>query len=292
MASAGRSFSGMRQSRRWGKLISDLFTYLIMLVAVLLIAVPFLWMFLTSFKAPDELFTIPPKWLPNEWRWSNFVAAWNNLPMARFYVNTFVVATTVMVLQLVNAALCAYVFVRIKFPGRDLLFLLFLGLMMFPAQVTIIPSYVILSRLKWLDTYWALIIPRMASVFGVFLLRQAFLGVPSELIDAAIIDGAGHLRLLFQVMMPLVRPVAVTLAVLSFTFQWNDYFWPLIMTNSMKMRTLPVGLVFMRAVESTYEGWSIIMAGTLLVLLPILLLFLAAQRYFVLSASRSGLHGV
>jgi sn-glycerol 3-phosphate transport system permease protein len=225
-------------------------------------------------------------------KWSNFLAAWRALPMARLYFNTAFVATAVMLLQLVNAALCAYVFARIKFFGSNLLFLAFLSVMMIPNQVTIIPAYVILSKLDWIDTYWALIIPQMSSVFAIFLYRQAFLGLPSELLDAAVIDGAGHVRLLFQVMLPLVRPVTATLAVLTFTWQWNEYFWPLIVTNSMKMRTLPVGLVFLRAQENLWGNWHVLMAGTLLVLAPILVLFFIAQRQFVLSATRSGLTGM
>ncbi len=270
----------------------DLLGHALMVLATLLVVMPLIWMVLTAFKSADELFILPPRWLPARPMWSNFGAAWRGLPMARFYFNTALVATSVMLLQLVNAALCAYVFVRIKFFGSNLLFLAFLSVMMIPPQVTIIPDYVILSKLQWIDTYWALIIPQMSSVFAVFLYRQAFLGLPDELLDAAVVDGAGHLRLLFRIMLPLVRPVTATLAVLTFTWQWNEYFWPLIMTNSMSMRTLPVGLVFLRAQENLWGNWHVLMAGSLLVLAPILVLFFIAQKQFVLSASRSGLTGM
>lgn len=263
-----------------------------MVLATLVVAMPLIWMILTAFKSADELFILPPRWLPATPTWSNFAEAWRALPMARLYFNTLLVATAVMLLQVVNAALCAYVFVRIKFFGSHLLFLAFLSVMMIPGQVTIIPAYVILSHLDWIDTYWALIIPHLASVFAIFLYRQAFLGIPRELLDAAVVDGAGHARLLFQIMLPLVRPVTATLAVLTFTWQWNEYFWPLIVTNSMTMRTLPVGLVFLRAQENLWGHWHVLMAGTLLVLAPILVLFFVAQRQFVLSATRSGLTGM
>ncbi len=279
-------------SRNWGKIAADVFTYAAVLFAVLSILIPALWMFSSALKGPDELYVVPMRWIPQKPQWSNFFAAWNALPFGRFLFNTVFVSTATAVLQLLNGALCAYVFARIPFPGRDLLFLLFLGLMMIPAQTIMIPAYVIMSRLKWINTYWALIIPHISSVFGIFMLRQAFLGIPNDLIDAGIMDGAGHLRLLFQLMLPLTKPQLVTLGLLAFTGQWNDYFWPLIMTDTMNMRTLPVGLAFLRLVEYDYEGWGIIMAGTLLVLLPILILFLLGQRYFVISASRSGLHGV
>jgi len=263
-----------------------------MALATLLIVMPLVWMVLTAFKSADELFLMPPRWLPAAPKWSNFMEAWRALPMARFYFNTALVATAVMLLQLVNGALCAYVFARIKFFGSNLLFLAFLSVMMIPNQVTIIPAYVVLSKLDWIDTYWALIIPHLSSVFAIFLYRQAFLGIPRELLDAAVVDGAGHVRLLFQIMLPLVRPVTATLAVLTFTWQWNEYFWPLIVTNSMRMRTLPVGLVFLRAQENLWGNWHVLMAGTLLVLAPILVLFLIAQKQFVLSAARSGLTGM
>jgi ABC-type glycerol-3-phosphate transport system permease component len=270
----------------------DLLGHALMALATLVVIMPLVWMLLTAFKSTDELFLLPPRWLPATPKWSNFMEAWRALPMARFYFNTALVATAVMLLQLVNAALCAYVFARIKFFGSNLLFLAFLSVMMIPNQVTIIPAYVILSKLDWIDTYWALIIPQMSSVFAIFLYRQAFLGIPRELLDAAVVDGAGHVRLLFQIMLPLVRPVTATLAVLTFTWQWNEYFWPLIVTNSMNMRTLPVGLVFLRAQENLWGNWHVLMAGTLLVLAPILVLFLIAQKQFVLSATRSGLTGM
>lgn len=273
--------------RRWAVL-----EHALMVLATLVIFMPIVWMILTALKSADELFLLPPRWLPASPKWSNFVEAWRALPMARFYFNTAFVATAVMLLQLVNAALCAYVFVRIKLFGGTLVFLAFLSVMMIPTQVTIIPAYVILSKLDWIDTYWALIVPHISSVFAIFLYRQAFLGIPRELFDAAVVDGAGHVRLLFQIMLPLVRPVTATLAVLTFTWQWNEYFWPLIVTNSMSMRTLPVGLVFLRAQENLWGNWHVLMAGTLLVLAPILVLFLIAQKQFVLSAARSGLTGM
>ena len=280
-----------RFRRSTGKRL-DLPGYGLMGLAGLLFVLPLVWMVLTALKSADELFRLPVRWLPATPKWSNFVEAWRALPMARFYFNTAFVATTVTLLQLVNAALCAYVFVRIKFLGSNLLFLAFLSVMMIPTQVTIIPAYVILSKLQWIDSYWALIVPHMSSVFAIFLYRQAFLGIPRELFDAAVVDGAGHVRLLFQIMLPLVRPVTATLAVLSFTWQWNEYFWPLIVTNSMSMRTLPVGLVFLRAQENLWGNWHVLMAGSLLVLAPILVLFFIAQKQFVLSATRSGLTGM
>ena len=280
-----------RPRRSTGKRL-DLPGYGLMGLAGLLFVLPLVWMVLTALKSADELFRLPVRWLPATPKWSNFVEAWRALPMARFYFNTAFVATTVTLLQLVNAALCAYVFVRIKFLGSNLLFLTFLSVMMIPTQVTIIPAYVILSKLQWIDSYWALIVPHMSSVFAIFLYRQAFLGIPRELFDAAVVDGAGHVRLLFQIMLPLVRPVTATLAVLSFTWQWNEYFWPLIVTNSMSMRTLPVGLVFLRAQENLWGNWHVLMAGSLLVLAPILVLFFIAQKQFVLSATRSGLTGM
>jgi ABC-type glycerol-3-phosphate transport system permease component len=267
---------------------------LVLLVVVIsvVIALPFAWMIVTSLK-PDlrEVYIYPPRWIPSTLAWWNYVIAWNSAPFERYLFNSVFVAGSVTALQIVNGCLCAYVFSRIPFPGRDALFLIFLAVLMIPSQVTVVPVYIILSRLDWLNTYWALILPFAATAFGTFLIRQSFLSVPDDLADAAVIDGASHLQILRHVMIPLSKPMIITFALLSFNWRWNDYFWVLIMTSSDYMRTLPVGIVAMRAGEEGGSNWHIMMAAAVIVIAPILALFILAQRYFIEGITRTGLKG-
>jgi multiple sugar transport system permease protein len=274
-------------------ILSRVLSYAFLGLTVVLVAAPFLWMLSTSLK-PNlaAVYQFPPQWIPSPPRFENYADAWRAAPFARYLANSLFVATTVMVFQLVNGSLAAYVFARLNIPFRDTIFLLFLAVLMIPSQVTVVPIYIIMTRLGWLDTYYALIVPFAATAFGTFLIRQSFLQVPSDLVDAAIIDGAGHFGILRNVMLPLSRPALITFALLSFNWRWNDYFWPLIMTNSTMMRTLPVGIVAMRAGAEGGTNWHILMAGTVIVLLPILALFIIAQRYFVQGIAHSGLKGV
>ncbi len=268
-------------------------SFVLLLIMSLIIALPFLWMISTSLK-PDvkAVLRLPPQWLPNPVTLSNYVTAWYAGRFSRYTFNSVVVSVTSVVLQVINGCLCAYVFARMRLPFKNVLFLLFLAVMMIPSQVTVVPIYIILARLNWLDTYKALIIPFAATAFGTFLIRQSFMAIPQDLVDAAIMDGATHLQILRHVLIPLSRPAIVTYSLLSFNWRWNSYFWVLIMTNSNEMRTLPVGIVFLREGAEGGSNWHILMAATVLVLLPVLALFVAAQRYFVEGVAHTGLKGV
>jgi len=272
--------------------IQPLVTTLAASAVALLMAIPFLWMLSTSLK-PDlqSVYQFPPQWIPDPPRIMNYVDAWRSAPFGQYAINSVFVSTVVMTVQVINGCLCAYVFSQIDFPGRTAVFVLFLAVLMIPAQVTVVPNYITLTQLNWLNTYLAITVPFVATAFGTFLIRQAFLTIPSELVDAAMIDGANHLQILQKVMIPLSRPMIITFALLSFNWRWNDYFWVLIMTNSDYMRTLPVGLVAMRAGAEGGSKWHIIMAATVIVLLPIFLLFAIAQRYFIEGISRTGMKG-
>jgi ABC-type glycerol-3-phosphate transport system permease component len=280
----------IKQSNASRQKISKVMIVALLTLISVIIIVPFAWMISTSLK-PDvtAVYTFPPEWIPKPATWSNYLDAWNAAPFDRYLVNSLIVSISGMILQVTNACLCAYVFARIQFPGRDAIFLLFLAVLMIPSQVTVVPNYVILSNLKWIDTYWALIVPTAATAFGTFLVRQSFLAVPDELIDAAILDGAGHLKILRHVMIPLSIPMIITLALLVFNWRWNDYFWVLIMTNSDRMRTLPVGLVAMRAGSEGGSQWQILMAATVIVIAPVMIIFAFAQKYFIQGISRTGL---
>lgn len=275
---------------RRGRRLRRALTFAFLLVVSLAMAAPFLWMISTALKPPDEVLVVPPKWIPSTLRWDNFVTAWNMAPFGRFYFNSVFVAVTATFLELIVGILSAYAFARMRFPGRDLLFLLVLATLMIPVDITILPNYITLSRLGWIDTYWALIIPPAANAFGTFLLRQHILGLPKALFDAARLDGASHLQLLRHVVVPLSAPVIWALALIGFIDKWNSYLWPLIVTNTTLMRTLPVGLVFLRPQEGG-TPYHLLMAATTFVVAPIVILFLFTQRQFIEGIARGAVKG-
>jgi ABC-type glycerol-3-phosphate transport system permease component len=275
---------------RWQDAASSVAVQLVLLLFLLLTLMPVLWAFSTSIKPLKEVYIYPPNLLPSALMLENFAKAWTGAPFARYAVNSVLVTVSIMAGQMINASLAAYVFSRLSFKGRNLLFLLFLGSMMIPTQVLAVPSFLIFKVLGWINTYMALIVPFLANAFGIFLIRQSFLSVPQDLVDAAKVDGAGHLRIIGHVLVPMSRPAFLSFALLTFTWRWNDYFWPLIMTNSTAMRTLPVGLVFLRTSEGSVE-WNVVMAAAVFVMAPIVLLFVLLQRYFVEGVISSGVKG-
>lgn len=265
-------------------------TYLAVIALAVIFVLPFVWMLTTAVKPREEIFLYPPRWIPSLWQVQNFAEAWTKAPFARFFVNSVVVTGSVVVIQLATAALAAYAFARLRFPGKGLLFMAYLSIMMVPTQVTLIPNFITLRKLGMLNTYWALILPFAATGFGTFLIRQHFLSIPGELFDAATVDGATHLHTLWHVCLPLARPALATFGLLTAMWHWNDFFWPLIVTNSIEMRTMPLGLVvFTHSEQGT--SWNLLMAAGVFTALPIVVLFLIAQRYFVQGIARVGIKG-
>jgi ABC-type glycerol-3-phosphate transport system permease component len=264
--------------------------YAAVIGSAVVFALPFVWMVTTAVKPHDEIFAYPPRWIPSVWQIGNFGAAWSKAPFARFFLNSVIVTGSVVGIQLVTGALAAYAFARLRFPGRGLLFLAYLSIIMVPSQVTLIPNFITLRKLGMLNTYWALILPFAATGFGTFLIRQYFLSIPNELFDAATVDGANHLHTWWHVCLPLARPALATFGLLTAMWHWNDFFWPLIVTNSVNMRTMPLGLVvFTNSEQGT--SWDLLMAAGIFTALPIIVLFLAAQRYFVQGIARVGIKG-
>ena len=253
----------------------------ILLAAVALVFVfPFLWMFLTSFKTLPEVFRFPPTLLPESWQLENFRKAWESGPFLTYVANSLIVAVGTLILQFLVGVPAAYAFARYRFKGRNLLFGLSLIALMIPSQVIFLPVYVQLSNWNMIDTLWALILPFGASAFGIFLLRQAFMQVPDEVIEAARLDNASEWKIMWTIMVPLAKPVLVTFGLFSFIYHWNDYFWPLIMTNSDSVRTLPIGISMLKASEGGKQ-WNVIMAGNMMLVLPILAVFFFAQRHII-----------
>jgi len=263
--------------------------YLLLIVGSLWALFPFLWMLSTSLKSESEVLIYPPTWIPSVFVWQNYVEVTRLLPFGRFVLNTTIVAVTVTCLEMITSSLAAYAFARLKFPGRDKLFLLYLGTLMIPGQVTLIPNFLVISWLGWVDTYAAMIIPAAFSAFGTFLLRQFFLSIPEELEHAARIDGCSYFGIYRHIILPLSGPALATLAVFSFMTQWNAFLWPLIVTNKETMRTLTVGIRYFG--DDAPGQFNYLMAGTMMSIIPILVVFLLLQRYFVRGIAMTGMGG-
>ena len=280
--------SGNRHHKRrtdWGKLT----LHLVLILGSAVMLLPFLWMLSTSLKEPREIFTFPPTWIPSKIAWSNYYKALTAMPFDRFYLNSFLVAISVTLLTLLTSSLAAFAFARLRFRGRDTLFLVYLATLMIPFPVLLIPNFILVRSLGWYDTYQALILPPAFSAFATFLLRQYFRGIPKELDDAARIDGASSLRIWWQIIMPNSAPALAALSIFIFLGNWNEFLWPLVITNSEGMRTVPVGL-------NSFQGqfsvrWELLMAAAVVAMLPILVVYLFAQKWFIKGITISGLGG-
>jgi multiple sugar transport system permease protein len=265
----------------------------LLLVLMVIMVLPFVWMFSVSVGRPSEVFVVPPRWIPSTFQLGNYRRVLVELPFLKWFLNSFKIASLVTVGQLFTCSTAAYAFARLKFPGRNAIFMILLSALMIPVQVTIIPIFVIMRVLNLLDSHLALILPPLVSAFGVFLLRQFFLTIPTELEDAARIDGAGPLMTFGRIILPLSGGALATLAVLTYNFFWNDYFSPLIFINSPAKMTLPLGVGIMagRYVEAGGMGAdaSGIVAAVAMSILPVFLVFLFAQRYLIESITMTGL---
>lgn len=272
------------------RLLSRLASHAVLICASVIIGLPFFWMISTSFKSDVEVGLFPPVWIPAELLWENYARVWTAAPFEMFYLNSVVTTLAGLILEVIIGAMSAYAFARIEFPHRDALFLVVLATMMIPGEMALVPNYLTLRNLGWINTYQGIVIPYVSSAFGCFLLRQAFLAIPQDLFDAARMDGAGHLRMLLAIALPMTRPVVATFALFLFIAKWNAYLWPLIVTNTWNMRTLPIGLVMVREAEGTL-GWQHVMAASLLVLLPVLVVFFLAQRQIIEGIARGAVKG-
>jgi sn-glycerol 3-phosphate transport system permease protein len=239
---------------------------------------PYLWMVLSSFMTLPEV--SQGATFPESFQWSNYAEVASSVPIGRYYLNTIIVTLCIAVMQIIFGVMAAYAFARLRFPGRDLLFVLVLACLLIPPQVRFVPVYLMLAEVDLLNTYWALILPHSVSALGTFLLRQAFLAVPREVIDAARVDGASTLQIIWKIMVPAARPTIVAFALFSIVYHWNDYFWTLVMTSDDTVRTLPLGVAMMRE-EGTGTRWHLLMAANVLMVVPLLVLFAAAQRQIV-----------
>ena len=251
---------------------------------------PMFYLLCMSFKIGGEVIKYPPQILPNALDFSNYATALSRAPLWRFLLNSLVVATAITLLQLLTSILAAYALARLKFPGKSWVLAGIVATMMIPGEVTIIPNYFTIIQLDWLNTYCGLVSPFAVSGFGIFLLYQFFRSIPAELEEAALMDGASRWRFLWQFVVPLSQPAIVAFAIYAFVGAWNQYLWPLVVTQSTSMQTAQIGIgIFRSQNEST--SWGVIMAATTILVAPTLLLFVTVQRQFVRGITMSGLKG-
>jgi len=261
--------------------------YLLLFAGCAIMLLPFLWMLTTSLKSSVAVLQMPPQWIPRDWQWSNYPRAWAVAPFGRYFFNSFFIAITTTIGEVITTILAAYAFAKMRFFGKNVLFAGLLATLMIPGEMLLIPNYVTIVNFGWLDRYQALIIPWIVSVFGIFLLRQFFRSIPDELWDSARIDGCRRLRFLWRIVVPLSKPAILTVALFKFLGSWNAYQWVLIMTNTEGMRTVPVGLqLFSSEVGTAYE---LLMAASVLAIIPVLLLFFFAQKQFIQGIARTGI---
>jgi sn-glycerol 3-phosphate transport system permease protein len=237
-------------------------------------------MALTSLKDLASVTQFPPTLLPRPAQWDNYAQAWRSGPFLRYLVNNVVQTLGILVCQVVLGCLAGYAFSKLRFPGRDPCFLIVIACLIVPPQVRFVPLYLLFSRLGLIDTYAALILPYAVSALGTFLIREAFMQVSDDVLDAARVDGAGTLTIIFRIMVPIAKPTIIAFSLFSVVYHWNDFFWPLVMTTTDAVRTLPVGVAMLRE-EGTGARWHIIMAGSMLVVAPVLLVFAIAQRHII-----------
>ena len=263
-----------------GTLAAQVAGYAAMIVVVAIIGLPLLWLLSAAFKETREIYIIPTSWIPREPTLQNFPRAWNAAPFGLYYFNTTIVTVVSVFGKLVMGATTAYALVMLRFPGKNIVFALILGALMIPTQVVVVPNYLLFADLGLVNTYAGLIIPHIPTAVGTFLLRQAFMAIPREILDAARVDGASHLRTLWMIMIPLSMPVLVTFGLIATQEVWNDFLWPLVITNTQNMRTLPVGIFSLLDQEGNTQ-WGVVMAGAIYVMAPLLIVFVWAQRHIV-----------
>ncbi len=280
------------QSRRMGNWVHDSVVYTLLVLLSVIFLFPFYWMILSALKPDYKIFLWPPEWIPNPPIWSNFPDAFANplLPFPRFFVNTMIIEIGMIAGRLISCVLIAYGFARLEAPGKDALFAVLLATLMLPDAVTWIPRYILFSRMGWVDTYLPLIVPAwFGEAYAIFLMRQFFMSIPRELEEAAVLDGANTLQIIWQVIVPLSYPVIAVIVILSFRDIWNDLRTPLLYLNQVSQYTVTVGLAYFNGQYSV--KMNLLMAASVVCMLPVVILFFFAQRAFVEGISLTGIKG-
>ncbi|MBN2551225.1 MAG: carbohydrate ABC transporter permease [Spirochaetales bacterium] len=265
--------------------------YVVLVPVSILMIIPLLLLLSTAFKTLPEVMSIKFHWIPETFRLDNFKKAMSVAPFGQYYINTIIVVVMILSVQIVTISLAAYAFARLKFRGRDVIFIFFLVQMLIPPQSIVVPNYHTISSLKLLDTKLAIGLVYFASAYGIFLMRQAFKAIPKELEDSVRIDGGGGFTTIIHVLLPLAKPSLVAFAMVSISYHWNEFFWPLIVTDTKRARLLTVGLALLTQATESSPEWSLTMAATIIVIAPLLLSFIIFQKKFIQSFMHSGLKG-
>jgi multiple sugar transport system permease protein len=264
---------------------------IVMWSLALLFLIPFVWMVVSSLKREIDVFRLPIRWIPDPLSWNNYVEIWTGrYPITRFIGNSLIVAAARVAGELLTASLAAYAFSRLRFRGRNTIFLLYISTLIIPYQMLLVPRFILYRQLGIYDTLWALILPGIFTVFGTFLLRQFFITIPQELTDAARSDGANELQIYWQIILPLAKPAMASLAILAFVWSWNDYETPLVMLTSESKFTIPLGLTRYFDESGGFSA-ALISAGAVSSVIPIFIVFFVLQRQFIAALARSGLKG-
>lgn len=263
----------------------------VLLAGVVVCVLPFYWMIVSSLKGPGRIFVVPPEWWPHNPQWDNYARAFQQTNFATGILNSCFITFTKTFFTLLFSAMAGFAFAKYDFPGKDGLFAFLLSTMMIPGMVTMIPMFMIIVRIGWVDSYQALIIPGLASAFGTFLMRQYMYNVADEMIDAARIDGAGDFRMFFQIALPISVPALTSLAIFSFFSNWNDLFWPILIIRSKEMYTLPLSIINLRGRFPVYVDYSVIFAASFMATIPTLIVFFSLQRHFVSGIAAGAIKG-
>lgn len=277
----------MSKKRKVINIISAILKYAVLIIGALFTLLPFLWMIFSSLKTPAEIISIPPTLLPSEPQWSNYAEAWKAAPFPRYFLNTLIVTFFSTLGVLVTAILSAFAFSRLNFPGKKLVFSLFLATLMIPGEMLIITNFITITKLKWIDTYQAMIVPYMSNVFYIYLLTQFFMQVPESLYLAAKVDKCSDFKYMMKIMVPMNKSAITTIAILNIIGCWNAFLWPLLVTNNTNMRVISNGLVrFQTEAGSNYE---LIMAASCIMVMPIIIVYLFLRKYIIEGVTQSGL---
>ena len=261
---------------------------IVLIFMIIIFLFPFIWMISTSLKTTQEAIQIPPSIIPSKIVIENYLKAWSSGPFLRYLGNSLFITLSVLVIQFIVMVPAAYAFSKIKFKGSNILFGIVLIGLMVPAQITFLPIYMMMSKAELINTYVPLILPFMTSSFGIFLLRQNFMQISDEIIEAAKLDNSSDLKIMFKVMLPMAKPAVITFALFSFIYHWNNYFWPLVMSNSDLVRTLPIGVAMLKESEGV-TNWNVVMAGNVILTAPILLLYTILNNKIKTAFAYSGI---
>jgi len=277
--------------RKHRKMLRSMFIYLGLTACMVVLILPFLWVVSTSLKGNEQIFAIPPRFIPETIHWESYIHVFDRMPFLTYFLNSTFISIIAIIGTVLSSSLVAYGFACIRWPGRDAVFILVLATMMLPVQVTMIPVFVMFKDIGWLNTFKPLTVPAFlgGGAFNIFILRQFFLSIPQSLFDAARIDGCSEFRIYYQIALPLAKPALATVAILTFLFTWNDFLGPLIYLSDKLKGTLALGLAMFTGQHQT--EWGLLMAASVLMMLPVIMIFFFFQKYFIQAFTTSGIKG-